>query len=337
VRDVAARSPGADVEADPNYWRDVVRFRWLALAAYVATTASGVLPQHMPWLAVALTMLTANTLAYTWHRRKNFEYSWYEDASSFSDVVSITLIIIASGSTSHPIWVAYVLILPAVANFKQLGFMLVFAGSTIVCYGCAYLVIGAAGEFDDWRGMTLRTVLLMLVSVNSIMISANNFRLRRVIEHQAMTDPLTGLANRRRLFDVLGERVEEARPLAVMMIDLDDFKMINESLGHITADRILAGIGEVFQDVAPPPSVAARYGGDEFALIAEVPDVEAAQALGERLIAAAQERAGVGLTIGIAMVPGDAATLERALYLADARLRAAKGAGKRRAVLKRAA
>ena len=326
------------LEADQRYWRDVVRFRWAAVGSYYAMIAAGVLPWSMPWFALASVVLIGNNLGYTIYRGKDLTYSWYQDVAGYLDVISVSLILISIGTIEHPMWVAYVLIVPAVANFKRPVYNAIFLGFVLAAFATVYVIAdvvdggGASPAIAAVIGM-----LLALTGVNSVMISANNLRLRDVIEIQARTDPLTGLANRRRLFEVLGGRAQGSTLLGVMMIDLDDFKTLNDEQGHITGDGVLATLGELLAGIAPERSLAARYGGDEFVLLTELASPAEAERIADYVVRAGQTRLGVGLSVGVALWPQDAETPEAALQLADGNLRAAKADGKARAQLGKAA
>lgn len=326
------------LEADQRYWRDVVRFRWAAVGSYYAMIAAGFLPWSMPWFALASIVLVSNNLAYTVYRGKDLTYSWYQDVAGYLDVISISLILIGIGTIEHPMWVAYVLVVPAVANFKRPAYNAVFLAFVLGCFATVYVIADVLdGGGASPAIATVIGLLLALTGVNAVMISANNLRLRDVIRIQATTDPLTGLANRRRLFEALDVRGRESMLLCVMMIDLDDFKTLNDRHGHIAADGMLTKLAELLAEIAPERSLAARYGGDEFVLLTELTSPAEAQRLADYVVRASQQRLGVGLSAGVAVYPQDADTPEGALHVADSNLRAAKAAGKGRARLGRAA
>jgi diguanylate cyclase (GGDEF)-like protein len=325
-------------EADQRYWRDVVRFRWAAVGSFFVMTGTGFLPSSMPWFALASIVLIANNVAYTVYRHKNLTYGWYEDAAGYVDIVSISLILISVGTVDHPMWVAYVLVVPAVANFKRPAYNAVFLGFVLACFATDYIVADVVGDGSASPAIAaVIALLLLLTGVNAVMISANNLRLRDVIRIQATTDPLTGLANRRRLFEVLDVRGRESTLLGVMMIDVDDFKTLNDEQGHITADGVLAKLGELLAGIAPERSLAVRYGGDEFVLLTELTSPAEAGRIAEYVVRAGGQRLGIGLSAGVALYPQDAETPEAALQLADCNLRAAKADGKARARFGRAA
>ncbi|AKJ95808.1 MULTISPECIES: GGDEF domain-containing protein [Thioalkalivibrio] len=107
------------------------------------------------------------------------------------------------------------------------------------------------------------------------------------LEHESITDPLTGLFNRRHMDRRLDEEVSRARrygqPLSVVMLDIDQFKPINDRLGHLIGDYILTTLAERMQQVLRRSDLAARFGGEEFVVVAPHTDLKAAMALGEKL------------------------------------------------------
>jgi diguanylate cyclase (GGDEF)-like protein len=165
------------------------------------------------------------------------------------------------------------------------------------------------------------------------------------LEHQARHDPLTGLPNRKWLGERLALLLEEARTkregLALMMMDLDHFKEINDALGHFAGDQLLKLIGPRLAPIlAARDGELARLGGDEFAIIARrCPDRATAQRLATELIDSLREpfpvgqlRLGIDASVGAAICPthgSDASTLMRC---ADVAMYEAKRKGLRAAV-----
>jgi diguanylate cyclase (GGDEF)-like protein len=115
------------------------------------------------------------------------------------------------------------------------------------------------------------SVLLAALAWLNGKASVTDRRARRALEHTAYLDPLTGLCNRRpfndRLVAALARSRREALPCAVLLIDLDRFKQVNDTLGHGAGDRLLIAISDRIRAFAAVPEDAARLGGDEFALI----------------------------------------------------------------------
>lgn len=156
------------------------------------------------------------------------------------------------------------------------------------------------------------------------------------------TDSLTGLPNRRRFMEVLSREVERTsryrHPLALILLDLDDFKRINDTLGHPTGDAVLQELGAIVLATIRVTDLAGRLGGDEFGLLFPETTVEGARILLERLrdrIATAGFPAvnGTGLpvtvSIGVAGAAGPTTT-EELLQRADDALYRAKGSGRNR-------
>ncbi|OHV29490.1 MULTISPECIES: diguanylate cyclase [Pseudofrankia] len=164
------------------------------------------------------------------------------------------------------------------------------------------------------------------------------------LEQLSITDPLTGLANRRRLEDVLGSHWERATdqsaPLAVAMIDIDHFKRYNDRYGHSAGDRCLQRVAACLTDTIDDTQLAARYGGEEFAIVMPNTDTGAAARLACRLRAAIMDLAEpnpsareqvVTASIGVAAaVPGTGNSPADLVERADAALYRAKRAGRDR-------
>ena len=146
----------------------------------------------------------------------------------------------------------------------------------------------------------------------------------------AYTDPLSGLPNRRAFEDRAARLSDfsDSKPLAVLMIDLDGFKPVNDSEGHEAGDRILALMARAIAGGLRESDFAARFGGDEFAALLPHTDLKEAEALAERLRARVQDAgsdASVTASIGVAMLDDD---VRRALLRADAALYEAKNSGR---------
>ena len=165
----------------------------------------------------------------------------------------------------------------------------------------------------------------------------------RAMEQLAHRDALTGLPNRlafelslERLFIDLHPLQPDAARMALLFIDLDNFKQVNDTLGHAAGDAVLVEVSRRMNAVLRASDTLFRLGGDEFALL--VPDVAApedVEQLATRLIACVREplviqgRAQpVGATVGLAFVPDDATDPQSLLHAADAAMYAAKHAGK---------
>jgi len=157
------------------------------------------------------------------------------------------------------------------------------------------------------------------------------------LAHQARRDPLTGLLNHQAFSDVLALEVERARRydhgLTIVFFDLDRFKEINDTLGHMEGDRVLHRIGTLSSSMLRGSDVAGRMGGDEFAVLLLETDKHAGERFRRRLSGAAAELVSgqelpddFALSAGFAHFPTDAADPDALLRLADARQYEAKRA-----------
>ncbi|WP_139863305.1 bifunctional diguanylate cyclase/phosphodiesterase [Bradyrhizobium ivorense] len=168
----------------------------------------------------------------------------------------------------------------------------------------------------------------------------------RQLEQLAYSDPLTGLANRalfkRQLAALIEGCARDGRSSALLLIDLDRFKEVNDSLGHAAGDELLIRVAAALRQELGPRAFIARLGGDEFAVLAEGSGMSdaALTELADRLIARlsgpvdlTEGEAFVGATIGIARLPEHGATAETAVRNADLALYMAKEAGRGRAQL----
>lgn len=166
-------------------------------------------------------------------------------------------------------------------------------------------------------------------------------RLHDRVETQAVTDPLTGLWNRRHMAEALELEVARAlrfgHELSLIIIDVDDFKEINDRQGHLQGDLVLETVAGVVKHATRSIDVAARYGGDELALVLVETGREGATRVGERLAERMREtevpqRDGgtmsVTISVGVATLPDSARDLESLVDAADHALLRAKRAGK---------
>jgi diguanylate cyclase (GGDEF)-like protein len=161
------------------------------------------------------------------------------------------------------------------------------------------------------------------------------------IAQEALTDPLTGLWNRRRLAGTLDREVSRAlrfgHEISLIILDVDDFKRINDRLGHLQGDLVLETVADLVKDATRDIDVAARYGGDELALILVETGSEGATILAERLRERVRDTEvpqrdggtmGVTISVGVATIPDSAEDLDSLVDGADRALLRAKRAGK---------
>ncbi|GKU81973.1 bifunctional diguanylate cyclase/phosphodiesterase [Niallia sp. NCCP-28] len=159
------------------------------------------------------------------------------------------------------------------------------------------------------------------------------------VRYLAYYDSLTGLPNRNFLFDYLNELLiaikKDKQPIAVMFLDLDRFKMINDTLGHSYGDFLLQQVASRLKECLPKDSMIARYGGDEYVIVLQEKQLEAISRLSDRIIDKLAEpfflrdrQMFISPSIGISMYPKNGDAAERLIKNADAAMYLAKEKGK---------
>jgi diguanylate cyclase (GGDEF)-like protein/PAS domain S-box-containing protein len=179
---------------------------------------------------------------------------------------------------------------------------------------------------ERWLDITAAPV--ELDGVAGRLVSAFDFTDHKRVEERAqllaVTDPLTGLGNYRCLLQVLDAEVKRfdrtGRPFAVLLLDLDELKKVNDRYGHIVGSRALCRLGDVLRLHCRAIDTAARYGGDEFAVVLPETNVEAARIVARRIrerLVTDNEQPPLSVSIGVADYPQGGQTIEELLRTAD--------------------
>lgn len=163
---------------------------------------------------------------------------------------------------------------------------------------------------------------------------------RRHLEHLVRTDPLTELRNRRGMAEVLHDHSRRSRfggsALSCVLVDIDDFKVVNDNYGHSSGDRVIRAIAEGIRTCLRPTDAAARIGGDEFLVVLPGADTDVAEDVAERIAETVRcldlvdhgVPFPVTVSIGVAAVPSDAASVTDILECTEKLLKHSKLAGK---------
>jgi diguanylate cyclase (GGDEF)-like protein len=201
------------------------------------------------------------------------------------------------------------------------------------------LTVGRSGKpfIEDERE------LLQSLAVQTT-LALENVDLHFQVTRQAVTDELTGLANHGRFQELLGAEAEQIRryhhPLGLIMLDIDDFKAINDTYGHLQGDVVLKAVARVVRDNSREADTPARYGGEEMALILPHTDLEGAYAIAERVRLAIQALripridgdGSLTTTASVGVAASRDGTREALISEADSALYEAKRQGKNRTV-----
>jgi|GEM_PF-5866093 len=197
-----------------------------------------------------------------------------------------------------------------------------YAGETL---GVLHLESHAPAGFPPDQVQVLQTL------TDQIAVALNHANLFQKLEHQAITDSLTGVKTRRFFMEALQGEWRRARAaaadggpasFAIVLVDVDEFKPLNDRYGHLEGDRVLVRIARLLEQKSRASSVVARYGGDEFTILVPACPPEVARLLPDRLHAAMAEdpmlaQRRINASLGLALYPDSGASPEELLHRAD--------------------
>ncbi len=296
--------------------------------------------------------------------------SWHTPGVSLRDVVEqdprvAVCLILFAGLTQALSWVpAAEALRPTLARTRSRRFVFKAAslGATVTMVNLAQFIVASGAYSSGMRhfyaslsllvgGLFAWVVVGMLqASSNEVEATAHTTRMLREdgarkdakqaeLERQALTDPLTGLANRAAMQHKLNSLSKSGTPAMVVLIDLDDFKSVNDNLGHGAGDALLKTVADRIRNLCRVNDCAVRLGGDEFAVVLPRRDERTAQLIANRLLEAVaspysieHHTCRVGASVGVAPL-GVGGDFTSTMGAADAAMYEAKKAGKNRVVV----
>ncbi|HXW62980.1 MAG TPA: MASE1 domain-containing protein [Candidatus Acidoferrales bacterium] len=183
----------------------------------------------------------------------------------------------------------------------------------------------AVGTKDE--SLLLLQTFMSIVAVMTLtlaVLTAERMRAEEQILNLAVTDPLTGLANYRKLLEVIDLEIKRfgrtGRPFSILLIDMDGLKAINDGFGHLIGSQALCRLGHILRVHCRDIDTAGRYGGDEFVLVIPETGRKQAQQVAERIqqrVLEDDERPAISVSFGTAVYPRDGATRDELLEAAD--------------------
>jgi diguanylate cyclase (GGDEF)-like protein len=193
------------------------------------------------------------------------------------------------------------------------------------------------------KQITKDDIRILTMFANQAGLAIENSKLYEQSLLMSHTDSLTRLYNHGYFQDQLAEEINKAKetkkPLSLVLLDLDNFKALNDSLGHQFGDKVLSEVSQILKDTSRENDIVARYGGEEFAIILLEVNKANARERGERLREAIEQRnlsvegKKVTVSVGIAALGEDAETKNELIYKADRALYEAKSRGKNQTCL----
>lgn len=210
--------------------------------------------------------------------------------------------------------------------------------------GIVGIGVGAEVVKDPTLKLVIDSVLATMLNVIGSVKAIHKYT--RDMEYYATRDPLTDLYNRRVFWELFEYEIARAKrheyPFALLMIDLDNFKLINDGYGHAVGDKYLQTLARALRELLRPGDILARYGGDEFVAVLPETDPAGAENAARRLLAAGEaleieapdgRRINASISIGVALFPAHGDNARDLFLMADSMMYKAKQLGRDQVVL----
>ncbi len=249
--------------------------------------------------------------------REPFFMAW-----SLLDFAMLVIGTLLDGGTASPL--VLVFFIPVV--FSSMSYPLASVVAVGVVSVLSYLAVALTVGGSSWAYQGAFAGALACTAAMSAWQAQNHKRQHKLLATASRTDPLTGCLNRRGFEECADAQIHamrrSGRSGAVVVLDIDHFKPVNDTFGHAAGDELLCWVAQTLEHVVRPIDAVGRLGGDEFAVILPELDEQQARASVARIAQALRERAPV--SCGLALFPDDGGTLEYLCRRADARLYASR-------------
>ena len=266
--------------------------------------------------AIAISLLPREQIVRS-RFREPFFLTW-----SVLDLILVSLLTLADGGTASPLVLIFFVPVTFAAATYPLRSVAIVGTLTVA----SYLTLATLVAGSQWSYQALFAVVLVCTGAMSAFQARNHERQRAELTRVSRADPLTGCLNRRGFEErALAEIAGAARHCeegAVLLLDIDHFKPVNDRLGHAAGDELLCWVVQTLGKVVRPGDSIGRLGGDEFAVLFARIEAADAVAAAERIKLALGERAPA--SVGLATFPLDGSTLEELTRQADQRLYASR-------------
>ncbi len=320
----------------------IIRMRWLviAVASYLLLFAQETLLSVDLIHAFVLLYVSTNVSLYSLEPR-SFDSVRFLATLVFADTVALSFALIVAGQLGSDFYLSYFLIIIIAGFWQDLRWSLGFA--ILLCFFYSFLLFLAESLTTH---LLLRVPFVLAASIfysYFVQVVNNEHTLREKAEREARHDFLTGLPNRHAYKERMSQEIERSkrysRDLALLMVDVDNFKLVNDSLGHDAGDIVLQKVAALLSGSLRTMDFVARIGGEEFVVILPETNLDGAIEVANRLLSAIREnpvettKGLLPVTVSIGISSGalnDSLDERRLMSDADQALYRAKRTGKDR-------
>ncbi len=307
--------------------RIVMYARWALVVMYPAFAAVGAVDANPVWVAITATAIAIYGLVY------QYQYAHPSGALApvvpFGDTVCVALAYGAQSELLHPLWVVFLVgVVGGATTLGPRAAQLLIAWTMLALGASAWFILARSEHTNGLVDIVMIAAFLATLGVYVIAMGRSEQLLRAKISTLARRDALTGIANRLQLREAFEPRHAPVTG-ALLMIDLDNFKLWNDVRGHLAGDQLLVDVARLLTENLREADQVFRYGGDEFVVSLPGCDRINALSIAEQIRGAVAEELGATLSIGVGPYTTDR-PLDEQLTYADAALYRAKKAGRNR-------